>query len=323
MDYSLTPKAKVKWSSVYSKPLMKEEDQTTSIKTEDTYVRKLRKEVHPEKYNGKHFKTWQSFIAHFEACKIHNNWSDPEACSWLAASLTGDTVLALGPNWAPDQHSYSELKKRLERCLGPCHSEENYIIEFRNRKRQPGESLPELGQAMRRLVMRAYPDMSLDSQEQLVKEQFKDAVDDGDLRAAIFRAKAKTLDQAVTAAVETECFLKAEKSRGRGKAGFVRMTETGVPEATNERLEKVEAQMESMLQLLQGMQTLVSKQGVPNQKGKGRPTCFYCNDPGHFKMDCAKFKEDNPEGYHQYCEKQSSGNGPRSSQGPRGRPKKE
>ena len=62
---------------------------------------------------------------------------------------------------------------------------------------------------MRRLVMQAYPDMSIESQEQLVTEQFKDAVDDGDLRSAIFRAKAKTLDQAVAAAVETECFLKA------------------------------------------------------------------------------------------------------------------
>lgn len=283
-----------------------------------TTARVLRREVIPEKYDGK--KPWDNFILHFEACKDLNQWDNKEAASWLAASLTGDCVLALGPDWS--QYTYAELKHRLERILGPCNSQENYIIEFRSRKRRSGESLPELGQAMRRLVMQAYPDMSIESQEQLVTEQFKDAVDDGDLRSAIFRAKAKTLDQAVAAAVETECFLKAEKVR-RGRTGHVRMTEMAeVADPTNQRLEKVESQIQQLIQLMQDMKTADRGHQEPNQNSKDRASCYYCKERGHFKRECPKFLERNPEGYKQYLEKKGAGskNGPRPNQGPEGRP---
>lgn len=96
----------------------------------------LKREVVPEKFNG---TKWDNYITHFEACSCLNGWTEDEAGAWLAASLTGNAVQVL--NYG--SMGYRELRSRLERSFGSCARPENYVIEFRNRKRKTGETLPE------------------------------------------------------------------------------------------------------------------------------------------------------------------------------------
>jgi len=284
-------------------------------------ARILKREVHPEKYDGK--KSWDNYIIHFEACRDLNGWSEQDACSWLAACLTGNAVQALGGHGA--ELGYRELKRKLERSFGPCSRPENYMIEFRNRKRKPGETLQELAQSLRQLVVRAYPDMPIASQELLANEQFKDALEDGELRAAIFRQRPKTLEEALSAAIEMECFLKAEKARGRGKSSFTRVVDAHTQPTSqsfnqgHERLMEIESQMQKMMTMMQDLQSQISSGNMKKKNGKA---CYYCDDAGHFQYKCPKFERDDPEGYRKYLEKRNQGNGQWPTQRALGRPQR-
>ena len=293
-----------------------------------------RREVQPEKFDGK--KSWANYKIHFDACKNLNRWSDQEACTWLATCLTGDAVQALGHDWSPGQFRYGELMSRLDKSFGPCVSAENYIIEFRSRKRRQGESLQDLSQALRQLVSRAYPDMDRDAHDKLARDQFKDALDDGELRSAIFRSRPQKLEESVTAAIEMECFLKAEKSRGgRSSTGkpmpvYTRNVESNPNE--NERMKEMETKIDRLTSLLKGMQVNMNSSTVkPNQNSHGYYAkqaiqCHYCHQEGHMKGQCKLYEQEDPQGFQRlidYLKNKSSGNGRRSSQRAMERPQRQ
>ncbi len=228
---------------------------------------KPRREVHPDKFNG---ASWDNFILHFEACKELNGWVDKEACSWLAASLTGDAVQVLSGGGIG--LGYNGLKAKLERRYGICNSPENYVLEFRNRKRKPGESLQELAQSLRHLVVKAYPDMAVDSQELLATEQFKDALEDTEIRAAIFRQKPKNMEDTVSTAIEAECFIKAEKARAKGKS-HLRLVEA---QPAQPKLKELETQMQQLKELMKDLQMAIVKTQETPKKKRDPKLCYYC-----------------------------------------------
>ena len=86
--------------------------------------------------------------------------------------------------------------------------------ELLTRKRRGGETVAELGQAVRKLVRRAYPDSGPVFQEEFAIEQFKNVLDDYDLKQALFQGKPKTLDDATEAVAEAEAWLKAGTETG-------------------------------------------------------------------------------------------------------------
>ena len=302
---------------------MKHSTPELKVRSEAT-TRTHRREVIPEKYNGK--TGWDTYVLHFEACKNLNSWSETEAASWLAASLTGEAVLALG-NDVTRESKYTDLKKQLSLHFGPSANTDQYTIEFRHRRRRTNESLPELAQALRRLAARAYPDMPLASRNQLTVEQFKDAVD-GELRAAIFRAKPTSLESAVSAAVEMEGYLKAEKAR-RSRVGVSGIaygldycSEPAEPREDS-RLGQLEKRMEEMMEMMGNLRESLStpkSESRPQKKGNSK-SCFYCKEEGHFKTSCQKFKDENPEGFQRYLEQKGKAlNEKRLTQGAMGRP---
>ena len=79
------------------------------------------------------------------------------------------------------------LKRRFDSGL----QADNYLVELRHRRQMPTESMQELGQAVRELTVKAYPELQEGARERLAKNHFHDAVIVLDL------------DDAIKAALET------------------------------------------------------------------------------------------------------------------------
>ncbi|VDI38718.1 Hypothetical predicted protein, partial [Mytilus galloprovincialis] len=96
-------------------------------------------------------------------------------------------------------------------------------IEFslKRRRQRASESLPELGQSIRRLSNLAYPTAPFDVRETLGKEQFIDALVDSEMRLRIKQSRPKGLNDAVRLAVELEAYNKAENKVREGR-GYLR-----------------------------------------------------------------------------------------------------
>lgn len=171
------------------------------------------RDVLPDKFAGK--VPWADYYRHFCVCMRMNGWNDIDAGQFLASRLQGAALKVLNNLPADQPISFRALVTQLERRFGPGQEAENFMLELRVRRRQKDESLQQLGQAIRDLTSLAYPEMLSDVRERLAKTHFSEAIDDAEIRSAIFRAHPKTLDEAITAALTTESFLQAERARER------------------------------------------------------------------------------------------------------------
>ena len=73
-------------------------------------------------------------------------------------ALRGQAQGILGDLPIDKQQDYKSLVKALEERFAPPNQTELYRVQLTGRRRQkPAEGLPELGQAIRRLVNLAYP----------------------------------------------------------------------------------------------------------------------------------------------------------------------
>ena len=172
-----------------------------------------RPNIVPDRYDGK--LVWNEYFQHFESCREVNEWSDEQAAKYLVASLQGSALRLLGDR-TPEghKHTYSELVKLLAQRFGPGRQAENYLVMLRHRRQKPKETLQELGQAIRELAVKAYPEIQEKARERLAKNHFLEAVESPTVREGIYRARPTDLDEAIRAALETENFDKVEQQTG-------------------------------------------------------------------------------------------------------------
>ena len=90
---------------------------------------------------------------------------------------------------------------------------ELYRVQLRERRKRVSESLPELGQAIRRLINKAYPKAPGEVRETLAMEHFIDALSNNEMRIRIKQSRPQNLNTAVCLAVELETFYKEGRDR--------------------------------------------------------------------------------------------------------------
>ena len=236
---------------------------------------------------------WATYKIHFQMCMRANRWGPQEAVEELSAALRGEALktLALFP---ADMLTLQNLTAEMDRVFGPSDKEQLYAMRMKGRIRQPDESIPQLGQSIKELAASAYPTMPVEYRDVIAKEAFVEAVNDTQLRQAIYRDRAETLSEAVNAAAEWECFQQVEKGRKQSK--LVRATAT--PDATNtsatdtSKTNPMEEMMSSFGTLLQDLRDELVR-SRQNQMRRGprdmtKVRCHNCKEMGHMFRSCPK-----------------------------------
>ena len=254
--------------------------QTTVEQTRPGFQGGHHRDILPDKFAGK--ISWADYYSHFCVCMKLNGWTDREAAQFLASRLQGPALKVLHNLPDGEQISFRELVTQLERRFGPGQEAENFMLELRMRRRQKDESVQQLGQAIRDLTSLAYPEMSSDVRERLAKTHFSEAIDDAEIRAAIFRARPKTLNEAITAALATESFLHAERARERIRGPrHVRAVESNSPAPADEKMKR------EIQELKQNLNDVIS---MMKQLNQSRIKCYNCGEYGHMSTVCTKPK---------------------------------
>ena len=197
-----------------------------------------------------------------------------------------------------EQLNYSELTRALNDRFDPPDQMELYRIQLRERQQKASESLPELGQHIRRLTNLAYPTVPADVRETLAKDQFVDALANSDMRLRIKQARPVNLNDAVRHAVELEAYFKAEGKlrENRGYVQNVDATERAQPKETGAIHSMLDELRQSMKQLEEKMKSIEAKGASPREEKTVHPnwrkniTCHNCGGKGHLKRECRKPK---------------------------------
>ena len=170
-----------------------------------------RTRVKPRTYEGT--TTWKEYHNHFQRVSRINGWTEDQKLDLLWVNLTGE-ALSYTESLTPEQTAtYDDLCQALDGRFGDQHLSEVFKSELRSRRRKSGESLPALAQDVSRLVQRAYPDIGRPGVDELAIEKFREALPDHEQRVAVYQSKARTLDQAVKAAIDMESWQISEARR--------------------------------------------------------------------------------------------------------------
>ena len=212
--------------------------------------------------------------------------------------------------------TYTALCQALEERFGDSQRAEVFKSGLRSRKRKDGESLPALAQEISHLVRRAYPGIGQQGMEELAVEKFREALPDHEQRMSVFRSKAKTIDQAVRAALDTESWQISENRRT--PAARTRSTRSEEEDENSQettacavRSDDIQLtakwinELKDLVKLL-AEKTEQSESGNADVNGtssrKSQVTCYYCHKLGHLQRECRKKKADE--------RRAQSGNGP-------------
>ncbi|KAK3086157.1 hypothetical protein FSP39_014434 [Pinctada imbricata] len=257
-----------------------------------------RPKITPSTFDGT--TPWLDFKNHFEYCVQLNEWNDKQKALFLGVSLRGAAQQILSNLSNDKKADYKELVIALEKRFAPPNIEELYKAELRMRLRKQGESLLELGQAVRRLVTLAYPNAPEKVLDTLSKDNFLNFLTDAEVRLKILRARPTYFDETLQIAVELDACMRAEEKRAsKSHYKIVREVES---DATNDRADDRTAEIDKLKSELQQLKELMQKQILRGRRGnrgrgRGKPLdrndviCYNCNQKGHMSRQCPQSKE--------------------------------
>ena len=161
-------------------------------------------------FSGDGTDIWSEFIRYYENIAELNEWESDPKRKVLFTVLRGQAETYAYGLSDSERNDWECLKTALDARFGHKAMKESYVAEAKLRRKKGTESFRDFGQAIEDLYRRAYPDNREHVQESSMKTFMDNCSDTEDFRLAVKRTRPKTLQDAVTAAMQEECIRMTE-----------------------------------------------------------------------------------------------------------------
>jgi len=131
-----------------------------------------------------------------------SSWDDYQVQFQLIAELNSWNSSTMAIYLANSRRNYQAHAEVLSLRFGSGGKIEVFRSQPKSRTRGKDESLPELAQAIQRLVRQTYPKAPLSVREVLEKDYFVDAIADTDIRWKILQTRQGTIQETLAIATE-------------------------------------------------------------------------------------------------------------------------
>ena len=162
--------------------------------------------VSPDSFSG--LSNWAEWIDHFEAAALVNGWDSETKRLWLPVRLTGKAQTAWKRLSPETKQNYEAAKEALQKRFEPDSKRKLYFVEFQARRRKRDESWSDFADELRVLAEKALPELDEKAKELLALERYLGELDNPQVAFAVRQREPKTVDEAVTATLEIQSYLR-------------------------------------------------------------------------------------------------------------------
>ena len=167
--------------------------------------------IKPDKFSAS--TPIESYLSHFETISAYNQWTLRDKAAHLKASLSGDAAQVL---WDGGDHAtitYDELVSKLKARFGSADHRERFACQLRSLRRQPGQTLQQLYNEVKRLMTLAYSSAAnSELGETIARDAFLSALGDRELEIKVRDREPIDLDTAFRAASRIETYFRLPTS---------------------------------------------------------------------------------------------------------------
>ena len=247
------------------------------------------KKVHT--YDGK--SSWTDYLVQFNITATMNGWTETQKAMELATSLVGVARGVLSEISEEGQLNFGQLVEKLTTRFEPKDLTGMHQTEFRTRQRKQNETIPELVQAINRLVRKAFPTADESTLNYMGVSSFISALNNDQHEMFVFQRDPQNVEEAGRAAMAYETFQSSKPKTGPPyvRAQNIEGTAPASPGRSPSGLAGRVAKLEKRLQQNRNHQDAHSGDGA-----SASGPCFNCNQTGHWQNECPELQQNSNSG---------------------------